>query len=68
MNLVLYRNALAGANAGGIRETQDMLNFCALNKITPQIQKVSMTQVDGAWKNVFDKKARYRYVVDMKAS
>ena len=43
MNLVLYRNALAGANTGGIRETQEMLAFCALNKIRPQIQKVSMT-------------------------
>ena len=27
MNLVLYRNALAGANTGGIRETQDMLEL-----------------------------------------
>ena len=68
MNLVLYRNALAGANTGGIRETQDMLNFCALNKIKPQIQKISMMDIDGAWKNVFAKKARYRYVIDMKAS
>jgi uncharacterized zinc-type alcohol dehydrogenase-like protein len=67
MNLVLYRNALAGANTGGIRETQDMLTFCALNDIKPEIQKVSMTEIDGAWKNVFDKKARYRYVIDMKA-
>lgn len=67
MNLVLYRNALAGANTGGVRETQDMLNFCALNKIRPQIQKVSMTEIDGAWKNVFDKKVRYRHVIDMKA-
>jgi uncharacterized zinc-type alcohol dehydrogenase-like protein len=67
MNLVLYRNALAGANTGGIRETQDMLTFCALNNIKPQVQKVSMTELDGAWKSVFDKKARYRYVIDMKA-
>ena len=32
------------------------------------IQKVSMTEIDGAWKSVFDKKVRYRYVIDMKAS
>jgi alcohol dehydrogenase (NADP+) len=68
MNLVLYRNALAGANTGRIRETQDMLTFCALNKIRPQIQKISMTGIDGAWTSVFDKKARYRHVIDMKAS
>ena len=47
--------------------TQDMLNFCALNKIEPQIQKVSMTEVDGARRNVVDRKVRYRYVIDMKA-
>jgi uncharacterized zinc-type alcohol dehydrogenase-like protein len=39
MNLVLYRNALAGSNTGGIRETQDMIDFCALNKIKPEITK-----------------------------
>jgi alcohol dehydrogenase (NADP+) len=33
MNLVLYRNALAGSNTGGIQETQDMVDFCALNQI-----------------------------------
>src|SRR5207247_8492515 len=33
MNLVLYRNALAGSNTGGIQETQDMIEFCARNKI-----------------------------------
>jgi uncharacterized zinc-type alcohol dehydrogenase-like protein len=37
MNLVLYRNALAGSNTGSIQETQDMVDFCAINKIKPEI-------------------------------
>jgi uncharacterized zinc-type alcohol dehydrogenase-like protein len=65
MNLVLYRNALAGSNTGGIRETQDMMDFCALNKIKPEITKISMNGIDDAWTKVFEKKARYRYVLDM---
>jgi uncharacterized zinc-type alcohol dehydrogenase-like protein len=65
MNLVLYRNALAGSNTGGIRETQDMIDFCALNKIKPEITKISMNGIDDAWTKVFEKKARYRYVIDM---
>jgi uncharacterized zinc-type alcohol dehydrogenase-like protein len=67
MNLVMYRNSFAGSNTGGIRETQDMVNFCALNKIKPEITKISMNGIDDAWTKVFDKKARYRYVIDIKA-
>jgi len=64
MNLVLYRNSFAGSNTGGIRETQEMIDFCALNKIRPQIQKIKMNGIDDAWAKVFEKKARYRYVLD----
>jgi uncharacterized zinc-type alcohol dehydrogenase-like protein len=67
MNLVLYRNALAGSNTGGIRETQEMIDFCALNKIKPAITKIPMSGIDDAWTKVFEKKARYRYVMEMKA-
>lgn len=65
MRLVLFRNAIAGSNTGGIRETQEMVNFCALNDIKPEIQKIPMTGIDGAWAKVVDKRARYRFVVDM---
>ena len=65
MNLVLYRNALAGSNTGGIQETQDMIDFCALNKIRPEITKISMNGIDDAWKKVVAKQARYRFVIDI---
>ena len=67
MNLVLYRNALAGSNTGGIRETQEFIDFCALNKIKPEITKITRNGIDEAWTRVFEKKARYRFVIDMKA-
>jgi uncharacterized zinc-type alcohol dehydrogenase-like protein len=65
MNLVLYRNALAGSNTGGIRETQDLVDFCALHQIRPEATKISMNAIDEAWKKVVDKQARYRFVIDM---
>ena len=67
MSLVLYRNALAGSNTGGIRETQDLVDFCALHGIQPEITKIAMNGIDDAWKKVVDKKARYRFVIDLKA-
>ena len=67
MSLALFRNSIAGSNTGGIRETQDMINFCALNNIKPEIVKIPMNGIDNAWKKVVDKKARYRYVIDVQS-
>jgi alcohol dehydrogenase (NADP+) len=67
MIMVLARNSLAGSNTGGIRETQEMVNFCALNKIKPQITKIPLNGIDEAWAKVVAKKAKYRFVIDMKA-
>ncbi|MCU1336700.1 MAG: Alcohol dehydrogenase GroES domain protein [Bryobacterales bacterium] len=65
MTTVLTRTALAGSNTGGIRETQDMLEFCAAQKIKPQITKIPMGGVNDAWSKVIAKQARYRFVMDM---
>src|SRR5439155_26098689 len=65
MTTVLNRTALAGSNTGGIRETQDMLDFCALQDIRPQITKIPMSGINGAWSKVVAKQARYRFVMDM---
>lgn len=67
MTTVLARTSLAGSNTGGIRETQDMLDYCAVQKIKPQIAKIPMVGINDAWSNVVAKKARYRFVMDMKA-
>jgi uncharacterized zinc-type alcohol dehydrogenase-like protein len=65
MSLVLFRNAIAGSNTGGIRETQDMVEFCALNAIKPEIERIPVKGIDEAWTKVVDKKARYRFVVEI---
>jgi uncharacterized zinc-type alcohol dehydrogenase-like protein len=68
MGLVIARNAIAGSNTGGIRETQEMIDFCALHKIKPEITKIPMSGIDDAWSKVVAKQARYRFVLDMNAS
>ncbi|HEU5162870.1 MAG TPA: zinc-binding dehydrogenase, partial [Thermoanaerobaculia bacterium] len=67
MNLVLYRNAFAGSNTGGIAEMQDLVDFCAREKIAPEITKIPMSGIDDAWQRVLAKQARYRFVIDMGA-
>jgi len=65
MTTVLNRTALAGSNTGGIRETQDMLDFCALQDIRPQITRIPMSGINDAWSKVVAKQARYRFIMDM---
>ena len=65
MTTVLTRTSLGGSNTGGIRETQDMLVFCAIQKIKPQIAKIAMDGINDAWAKVVAKQARYRFVIDM---
>ena len=63
--LLLARNSYAGSQIGGIRETQELVDFCALHKIRPEITKISMNGISDAWDKVVAKKARYRYVIDI---
>jgi alcohol dehydrogenase (NADP+) len=65
MTTVLARTALARSNTGSIRETQDMLHFCALQGIKPQTTKIPMDGINDAWSKVIAKQARYRFVMDM---
>lgn len=49
---------------GGTPETQEVMDYCALNKIYPQIEIISANQLNEAWDKVVNKEARYRYVID----
>lgn len=49
---------------GGIPETQQVMDFCAQNKIYPQIQIIKAEEINEAWNKVVNKEARYRYVID----
>jgi len=50
---------------GGMKETQEVVNYCADNKILPKIQIIEAGQINEAWEKVVNKEARYRYVIDV---
>lgn len=59
-NRVNYNSSLIG----GIPETQEVVHFCADNGIKPEIKIIKANQINQAWDDVYNKKARYRYVID----
>lgn len=59
------RNSFAGSMIGGIRETQDAVDFCELHGIKPEYQLIGLTEINSIWERVVSKQARYRYVIDM---
>jgi uncharacterized zinc-type alcohol dehydrogenase-like protein len=64
-SLILKRRSFAGSSIGGIRETQEMLDFCAEHNITPEIEVISANQIDEAWERVLASDVRYRFVIDI---
>lgn len=63
-SLVASRRSLAGSKIGGIRETQEMLDFCAEHGLGADIETISCDQVDEAWERVVRGDVRYRFVID----
>src|SRR3954449_12190589 len=62
--LIPQRRTFAGSAIGGIRETQEMLDFCAEHGITAEIEVISAAQVNEAWERVLASDVRYRFVID----
>lgn len=54
-----------GSIIGGIRETQEMLDFSLKHKIYPETEIISVNQIDEAYTNLTTGKAKFRYVIDM---
>jgi uncharacterized zinc-type alcohol dehydrogenase-like protein len=63
-NFIFSRVNYNGSLIGGIPETQEVMDFCALNKIYPQIQIIDAKEINNVWDKVVNKEARYRYVID----
>lgn len=49
---------------GGMKETQEVVDYCASNGVLPEIQLIKAGQINDAWDKVVNKQARYRYVID----
>jgi len=65
-SLLANRRSLAGSAIGGMKETQEMLDYCAEKGIVSDIELVSVDKVNEAFERVLKADVKYRFVLDMK--
>ena len=58
------RRSFAGSTIGSIRETQEMLDFCAAHNIAPEVELIEAAQINDAYERVLKSDVRYRFVID----
>jgi uncharacterized zinc-type alcohol dehydrogenase-like protein len=63
-SLIGARRSFAGSNIGGIRETQEMLDFCAEHGIAPETELINADYINEAYERVLKSDVRYRFVID----
>ena len=63
--LIFGRRSIAGSLIGGLKETQEMLDFCADKGIVSDIEKIPMQKINEAYERMLKSDVRYRFVVDM---
>jgi uncharacterized zinc-type alcohol dehydrogenase-like protein len=64
-SLIGGRRQMAGSKIGGIRETQEMLDFCGEHGITPEIETIGVDRINEAYDRVVASDVRYRFVIDI---
>jgi uncharacterized zinc-type alcohol dehydrogenase-like protein len=62
--LIGARRSFAGSSIGGIRETQEMLDFCAEHGIAPETELINADYINEAYERVLKSDVRYRFVID----
>ena len=65
--LISQRKSVAGSVIGGIKETQEMLDFCGKHNITSDIELIDMQDINKAFERVKKSDVKYRFVIDMKS-
>ncbi|MCX2926682.1 MULTISPECIES: NAD(P)-dependent alcohol dehydrogenase [unclassified Streptomyces] len=63
-SVIAGRKTLAGSSIGGIRQTQEMLDFCAAHGIGAEIELIGATEINDAYERVLNSDVRYRFVID----
>lgn len=66
MALIYGRKKLTGSLIGGIKETQEMLDFCARKKVLSDIELISANEINEAFERTIKGQVKYRFVIDAK--
>jgi uncharacterized zinc-type alcohol dehydrogenase-like protein len=63
--LLFGRKQISGSIIGGIRETQEMLDFCGEHNVTADIEIIGMQQINQAYDRLLNNDVKYRFVIDL---
>jgi uncharacterized zinc-type alcohol dehydrogenase-like protein len=63
--LIMGRRSLVGSLVGGIKETQEMLDYCAEHNITSDVEVININQINEAYERTLAGDVHYRFVIDM---
>jgi uncharacterized zinc-type alcohol dehydrogenase-like protein len=63
--LIMGRRSLAGSPIGGLRETQEMLDFCGDHGIASDIEIIPIQKINQAYERLSKGDVKYRFVIDM---
>jgi uncharacterized zinc-type alcohol dehydrogenase-like protein len=64
-SLLFGRRSISGSIIGGIRETQEMLDFCGAHNITADVEVIPIQKVNEAYKRLLRSDVKYRFSIDM---
>ena len=67
MNLIFGRKNISGSLIGGIKETQEMLDFCGQNNVLPDVEPINMQDINKAYERMIQSDVHYRFVIDMQS-
>ena len=65
--LIVGRKRIAGSVIGGIKETQEMLDFCGEHNIVSDVEMIDIQNINKAYERVVSSDVKYRFVIDMKS-
>jgi len=64
-SVIMGRKSLAGSAIGGIKETQEMLDYCAEKGIVADVEVIKMQDINQAWERMLKNDVKYRFSIDM---
>jgi alcohol dehydrogenase (NADP+) len=64
-SIIPRRRSVAGSMIGGIKETQEMLDYCAAHNITSDVEVIPVQQINEAYERVIKGQVKYRFVIDI---
>ncbi|QEY24069.1 NAD(P)-dependent alcohol dehydrogenase [Neisseria animalis] len=65
--LLFGRRSIAASLIGGIKETQEMLDFCAEHNVLPEVEMIDMQNINEAYERMLKSDVKYRFVIDMES-